>query len=612
MALEGALRSYAVARELITPELEPLVVFNLKHIRESIAEAFGVSLDNNNGSTSSRRLRWGGKEIGEWVAGLTELVTQFEERVEILLQACRKIEFLIASLAEVDYERKKFSAVAGDIQKTVDELSLAGYSELNSWVLVVKKKIGNVLKVRLEQAIETWLETFEAKSNNEREDIANVEKEVGKRDGIATLKIPSIGVEIVLRNQQIFSFPALPTIRSIFVQELESFLGIACSLKCPQSGRFEVFDPRSSQLQHGPTSRTFSHLIQEINPIILARAYGCIESHMCSVSQFVSQWLEYQTLWDTRVVDVASAIGDNMGLWYCILDEATAARSALDSSKSFSHFGPITVKFDKVQSQINLKYDSWQKDLQNCYATVLGQKVECLHDMVCLAKSKLEELSLDGSGSTENIVLGISYIQEIKQKHEPWRTQVHDLVNAEKVLKRQRHPFPSKWLEGTRLSGQYRQLEQILHKRSRTMDEQFPLLQSRILSEDKVAEQRTAALLSNWDEEKPLRGNITPSDALELLSKYECTMKKAKIDDENLIKAKDALGLDSAISNSEISSCYNDLIDLKEVWNAMRDPYDKLEKVKGTPWATVVARNIRKELEDILSGKRCVIIFYRK
>lgn len=42
MALKGALRSYNVARELITPELEPLVMPQLKSIKESIAEAFGV------------------------------------------------------------------------------------------------------------------------------------------------------------------------------------------------------------------------------------------------------------------------------------------------------------------------------------------------------------------------------------------------------------------------------------------------------------------------------------------------------------------------------------------------------------------------------------------
>ena len=600
MALQGALRSYAVARELITPELEPLVSSHLKHIRESIAEAFGVSLNGNLGSSSSRRVRWGAKEISEWVAGLTELVTRFEERVEILLQACIKMETHLTCLAEVEYERELFEGVVEDMQKTVDELSLAGYSELNSWVLVVNKKMGKVLRDRLEKAVEAWLVALKedpGDDGNEGED------EMGDKGTLPIVKFPSIGIEIVLRNQEIVASPALPTLRSIFVQELHNFMGIICCLKRPQSGRFEVFDSSPSHLGHEKAPTTFSHLVHEIDPITLAKAYGCIESHMHSISQFVSQWLAYQTLWDTRVADVASAIGENMDLWYSVLDEAAVARNALDAARSSFRFGPVTIKFDKVQSQINLKYDSWQKELQNSYATVLGERIDDMHNQVCSAKSKLEDISLDGGGSTENIVLGVSYIQEIKQNLDPWAATVDVLLNAERILKRQRHSFHSDWVEGSRLKGLYRHLEQILQKRSRTMDEQFPLLQSRILSEEKVASQRAVELLQNWDEEKPLRGNIAPSEALELLSKYEFTMKKAKTDDENLIKAKDALGLDAAINNSAISSCFEELVDLKEVWNAVSYPYEKLDKVKEIPWATVATRKVRKQLEDILTGK---------
>jgi dynein heavy chain 1 len=596
IALQGALRSYAVARELITPELEPLVSSHLKHIRESIAEAFGVSLDSAITSSSSRRIRWGAKELREWVAGLTELVTRFEERVETLLEACIKMEAHLDALSKVDYKRELFEEVVGNIQKTVDDLSLAGYSELNSWVKVINLKIGAVLRDRLEKAVEVWVSALEKNSEIERED--------GEGDQIVTanVNLPSINIDIILRNQEIVAAPALPTVRSIFVRELHNFMGIVCSLKSPQSGRFEVFESSSSDLPHGQIE-TFSHLVNEINPITLAKAYGCIESHMHSISLFVSSWLAYQTLWDTRVADAASAIGEDMDLWYSVLNEAAVARNTLDTSRSFSKFGPVTIKFDKVRSQINLKYDSWQKELQNSYATVLGNNIGDMHNKVCNARASLEDISLEGGGSTESIVIGVSYIQESKQNLDSWGSMINKFLSAERILKRQRHSFHSEWIEGSRLSGAYLQFEQILQKRSRTVDEQFPLLQARILSEEKVANQRTSELLENWDEEKPLRGNIVPVAALELLSKYEFTMKKAKTDDENLIKAKDALGLDAAMSNSDISSCFQELLDLKEVWNAMSGPYEQLNEVKEIPWATVVTRKMRKQLEDILSGK---------
>lgn len=76
MALKGALRSYAVARDLITLELEPLVISHLSSIKDSIAEAFGVT-------------------------------------------------------NKVEYEREVFANVVRNMQQIVDELSLAGYSDIS-------------------------------------------------------------------------------------------------------------------------------------------------------------------------------------------------------------------------------------------------------------------------------------------------------------------------------------------------------------------------------------------------------------------------------------------------------------------------------------------------
>jgi hypothetical protein len=63
VALKTALRSYAAARGLITPELEPLVAQELRFIRESITEAFDVSPGRSK-STTRRRVRWDSKDFG--------------------------------------------------------------------------------------------------------------------------------------------------------------------------------------------------------------------------------------------------------------------------------------------------------------------------------------------------------------------------------------------------------------------------------------------------------------------------------------------------------------------------------------------------------------------
>ena len=174
----------------------------------------------------------------------------------------------------------------------------------------------------------------------------------------------------------------------------------------------------------------------------------------------------------------------------------------------------------------------------------------------------------------------------------------------EKLLKRQRHAFRGDWVEASLVGGQLQLVEQLLAKRNRTMQEQLPLLQSRIIAEDKVISQRVSDLVNDWEQNKPIMGNVTPDQAIETLTKFEFSMKKAQLDQQLAKKAKDALGLDAGPSSAEISSCLDEVFDLKEVWEAVSKPFSSLVDVKDTIWANAVMRNVRKTLDDLLIDLR--------
>ena len=178
--------------------------------------------------------------------------------------------------------------------------------------------------------------------------------------------------------------------------------------------------------------------------------------------------------------------------------------------------------------QIILKYDSWQKELQSSFAGILGQRILETHETIDKAKTKLEETALD-STSTENIVLGVTFIQEVKQKSSAWAKDIEQMRSAEKLLRKQRHLFHSDWMETSVLKGIFESAQQILERRVRTMDQQVPLLQARVTAEDKAAAKQLAILLEDWKQNKPLRGNKTPQEAMEVLTKYEIDMKKAHL-----------------------------------------------------------------------------------
>jgi len=136
------------------------------------------------------------------------------------------------------------------------------------------------------------------------------------------------------------------------------------------------------------------------------------------------------------------------------------------------------------------------------------------------------------------------------------------------------------------------------------MQEQVPLLQSRIVAEDKANSQRVSDLVTDWEQNKPLMGNQSPDQAIETLTKFEFNMKKAQLDQTNLIKAKDALGLDVGATSTEISGCLDEVSDLTEVWEAIAKPYSSLLDLKDTLWATAAMRKVRKTLDDLLIDLR--------
>jgi dynein heavy chain 1 len=498
VAIKTALRSYQSVRGLVTPELEPLVMPQLLDVREIISEGFDVKLKDSKKVAKKQRIRWDSRDLSDWVTRLSDSVTKLEDRVEQLLLTCNKIDDALVQLEKVEYDATKFQSAVDFVQKAVDEISLGGYSNLETWVKVLDERLARVLAERLTDALKNWNYTYqlqkeavEGEEDNEAGGGARNDRTIAKMTSV-----PSVSVEIVLRNQEISSVPAVPTVRGLFLNLLHDYIGIVCNIQRLKSGRFEVFDTIGANSSAG--EERFYSCIAMVPPDIVSTAYARIGILIEDTSAFVAQWLEYQALWDTQVSDVAAAVGADIKKWQTLLMESAEARSAVDMSATSASFGPIVVKYNKVQSQITLKYDSWQKELQSSFATILGQCILDAHKKMEDAKAKLEAATLETSSGTENIVIGVTFIQEMKHNVDVWEAELEELEASERLLKRQRHHFRSDWMETSVVQGKFDMLKQLLARRSQSFDQQFPLLQTRVSAESKTAAKRNAELVSEW------------------------------------------------------------------------------------------------------------------
>ena len=56
-----------------------------------------------------------------------------------------------------------------------------------------------------------------------------------------------------------------------------------------------------------------------------------------------------------------------------LLVEIRRRRATFDTLENCKVFGPVTIEYAKVQAKVNLKYDSWHKEVLSKFGQLIGQ-----------------------------------------------------------------------------------------------------------------------------------------------------------------------------------------------------------------------------------------------
>ncbi|CAN0169060.1 unnamed protein product, partial [Ectocarpus sp. 12 AP-2014] len=206
-------------------------------------------------------------------------------------------------------------------------------------------------------------------------------------------------------------------------------------------------------------------------------------------------------------------------------------------------------------------------------------------------------------GSTDDVVKGVTYIQEMRQRQKALGRQTEALCLGERLLARQRYPFGEGWPQTSMVEAAYADFETILGRRGRAMEERIPLLRGKVGSEAKGMEKRLNVLSQEWEAGRPLSKDHTPSEALETLGRFETMTAKLESESKLLSAARDALSLEP-IERDVLGPMQAEITDLREVWDAMSKVWESISELEETPWSTAVPRKIRKSLDAVQEGMR--------
>jgi len=368
--------------------------------------------------------------------------------------------------------------------------------------------------------------------------------------------------------------------------------------------------------------KTFAGLPRLVDPGLLRKAYDCVQEVGREAGRYVQEWLQYQALWDMTAESVYARLeggregaptAEGLQAWLRLLTEMKGARAGIAMSPSSRRCFPpsLVIDYGQVQGQVNLKYDAWQKEFQARFGFLLAQASRATHAELVLGKGRLEGVVLvggkEGGKKKEGDVLsGVTYLQEMRAARPRFGKMVSALEAGERLLHRQRYPFPVEWPQASLAAGALDDFTQILERRAKAMETHLPALQHQVRGEGQILAQRVSGLTQEWGEQKPVRGEEPPEGALEVLGTFEMALGVCRKEYDRLAAAKQALGLeddgasgDSSRRLDPLAPLESELHDLKEVWSSLATVWATLQTLFDSPWSSVQPRILRKSLEEI-------------
>ncbi|KAJ3265095.1 hypothetical protein HDU77_006529 [Chytriomyces hyalinus] len=545
------------------------------------------------------------------------IVSNFQDKVNEAISINDEINLTVEELRNCPFGAEVFMKSLDKIQRALDRLNLGAFSNLEAWTEELNARIETALLFRLQGSIRAWVHEFENQDNVSTVTTDGQRKQRGRRGTLISTPVvrsavvedkrdemkPSIKafvLEIRLRNQVMFLDPPLEHARANWFQQFHEWIGIVCDLPRIKSSSYEILSYDTVETVN--PEETYKGLLAKLPQASLVNVYEAMETKLETVKEYVSKWLQYQSLWDLHTDTVFHVIGDNLFKWQQLVQEIKKARTTFDNSETEKSFGSLVIDYDQVQGKVNAKYDQLQRDIINKFGGHLSNSMKEFFAGLTKSKSELEQRSVEGT-STADAVEFITFVQDLKKKLVSWGEDVELFKTSEKVLERQRFVFPSDWLYVENVEGEWTAFNDIYKRKSSAIQEHTAAFQSKIVTEDKALEKKVAEIIAEWDKEKPIQGDTAYDDASNKLTIFEGRVARLMEESETLNKAKESLDLE-LFADNRLVPVMEELKDLKSVWSSLSTVWISYAALKDTAWSTVAPKKMKQAIDQLLTDMK--------
>jgi dynein heavy chain 1 len=559
---------------------------------ESFVHAYDLHIRQSNfPSGAPATARTESKHV-QFVREFAAATSLLQAKVATLITINATVEKALKDLETCPYNPEAFRQSLETIQRAVDQLNLENYSNLATWVADMNARIEALLLVRLSRAISLWIEVFNNVDDEEEDRRPNSQHAVESTEEKPTLT--KITLEITMRNQVIYLSPPIEYARASWLEQLQQWLAVICTLQKVKASRYEMRLESAENVAAGQFADLPSRCTDS-----LMQVYGAVEGKLRDISSYVDEWLQFQSLWDLQSEHVYDILGEDLSRWLQLLQEIRKTRATFDTSDISRRFGYVLIDYEQVQNKVNAKYDQWQQEILVKFAGRLGQRMTEVYVELEKARKDLEVQTLEAS-STAQAVSFITTVQQCRRKVQEWEPEVETFRQGQTTLSRQRYQFPHDWLHIEQIDHEWQTLNDVLDRKSKIASDQADALRAKIIAEDKVVNQKITDTTAEWQEEKPVSGDIAPAVASQTLSMFDQKLNQLRTESENIAKAKDALGLPASPENALIA-LLEEVQDFKSVWSSLDTIWKSINELRETLWTMIQPRKLRQHLDGLLT-----------
>ncbi len=128
-------------------------------------------------------------------------------------------------------------------------------------------------------------------------------------------------------------------------------------------------------------------------------------------------------------------------------------------------------------------------------------------------------------------------------------------------------------------------------------------LQLKIVAQDKIVENKINDILVEWEQTRPVQGNMRADTAMNAISVFENKLTRVQEEYDLVCRAKEALDLELT-RHTRLEPVFEELRDLKAVWTALSGIWSQISELRDMAWATVQPRKLRQHIDGLLSSTK--------